>query len=326
MNLFNVGLGNNGGSMTLVRSANTLVNLGHEVIIVDGGKNKHTWTKLKAKHLIIRDTNQIPEADVIVATGMKSISSTNKSKIKNKFIWLRGWETWVFSEEKIINMLKNSSCIKIVNSICLQNKLNSFNINSEIIRPGYDFNEIYPLEIKKGKNIILGGLYSVPKHFTTKRTKWILEAVSSLKSDRILNVKLWMFGSPSDPKNNIIDKYFCQPDIQTKNKFYNKIDIWLSPNTLEGLHIVPAEAMLTGCPVIGTNSEMSGLQDYLIHNSTGLVSENDFDRFLANIIYLIQNKQKRLEMGRNARNKILGIGDRKTNMKKMISFIERNCK
>ena len=36
-NLINCGLGNNGGTQTIVRSANTLRELGHDVFIIDPG-------------------------------------------------------------------------------------------------------------------------------------------------------------------------------------------------------------------------------------------------------------------------------------------------
>ena len=72
-----VGLGNNGGSSTLVKSGNTLVDLGHEVTFVDHMRNMHTWTPLEAKHKIVkRDLSRLPSADIIIATGYKSVAHT----------------------------------------------------------------------------------------------------------------------------------------------------------------------------------------------------------------------------------------------------------
>ena len=45
--LRSVGLGNNGGSLTLIKSGNTLQDMGHEIYFIDSGKNKHTWEKLE---------------------------------------------------------------------------------------------------------------------------------------------------------------------------------------------------------------------------------------------------------------------------------------
>ena len=38
----------------------------------------------------------------------------------------------------------------------------------------------------------------------------------------------------------------------------------------EGLHLPPAEAMMTECAVVGTEAELSGIQDYIIPDETGL--------------------------------------------------------
>ena len=77
-NLLNTGLGNNGGSLTLIKSANMLKKMKHDVTVVDSGRNKNTWVALEAKHEIIPDHTRIPYADVIIATGIKSVDSTNK--------------------------------------------------------------------------------------------------------------------------------------------------------------------------------------------------------------------------------------------------------
>jgi len=136
------------------------------------------------------------------------------------------------------------------------------------------------------------------------------------------NIKLYMFGTNKNPKNKIIDEYLSNPNIIEKNKFFNEIDIFLSPSNLEGLHIVPQEAMLTECVVVGTNAELSGMQDYLIHEVSGLVSDNNFASFSTNVERLVVNKELRLSLGINARMKILTIGDRKTNMKKMVEYLK----
>jgi glycosyltransferase involved in cell wall biosynthesis len=315
-----VGLGNNGGSLTIIKSANTLFDLGEDVVIVDSGPLKYTWGPIKVPHIKINDINKI-DGDIIIGTGVGSISHTNDSKIKNKYFWVRGWETWNVSELKLINMLKESKTKKIVNSICLQKKLKTYGIESVIISPGHDFDEIFPLDIRKNnKKIILGGLYNEGKKRLKKRTSWILDCYSILKSK--YNIELHMFGSDGTPSSLFLDKFFKNPDIKLKNKVYNKIDIWLSPSELEGLHVAPAEAMLTECCVSGNNAELSGTKDYLIDHETGLVSENNFKSFLANVEILINHKTLRTELGKKGREKILFLGDRKKNMKKFIKLMK----
>lgn len=320
--LRSVGLGNNGGSSTIVKSANTLINLGHEIIFVDSVKNKHTWNQLKAKHIIPKTNSDIPSSDFIIATGYKSVRHTVKSpeRLGIKLHWIRGWETWQMPESKIVDNILKAPTKKLVNSICLQRKLKSFGSDSKIIRPGYDLNEITPTsQLSRGKEIILGGLNTKGKHWKIKRTKWIFDTYEYLKRKN-KHIKLWMFGNEKiNP--GMVDRYFLRPTIDEKNYFYNNVDVWLSPAMQEGLHMPPAEAMMTECPVVGTNADMSGTEDYLIDGYNGFVSKNNFQSFLKNVEILVNDKNLRNIYGKNARKKIENIGDRETNMKKLIKYL-----
>lgn len=318
-NLINTGIGNNGGSASVIKSANTLKSLGEDVIIIVNGKSNYTWSEINAPVVKVKDVNEI-DGDVIIATGINTLDSTNKSKISNKFIWIRGYEIWNVSEDKFIKMLKESKCKKIVNSIGLQNKLKKYSIESNIIRPGYDFEKLYPLNIRKNnKRIILGGLYNEGKKRSGKRTNWIFDVYNSLKKKHF--IELWMFGSDGTPKLHI-DNYIKNPDDTTKNEIYNKINIWLSTSELEGLHIPPAEALLTECCVVGVDCELSGTIDYLTNEETGILTKNDFHQFLSGVEKAINSKNIRKSLGRNGRNKILSLGNRKDNMKRMIELLK----
>jgi glycosyltransferase involved in cell wall biosynthesis len=317
-----VGLGNNGGSSTLIKSGNTLVDMGHEVTFVDSGKNQHTWTPLKAKHIRPSTNAAIPSADFIIATGYKSVATTMQSpgRLGHKCHWIRGWETWQMSESKIIDNVLNINNIKLVNSICLQRKLAKLGYPSKIIRPGYDLDDIKPMARypRKGKKTItLGGLYSKGKHWNIKRTQWIFDVHTELS--KRYDVELWMFGNDAIP-GRLVDHYFQRPDMNQKNYFFNNIDIWLSPAMQEGLHMPPAEAMMAGCPVVGTDADMSGTEDYLINEYNGLVSSNNFQSFSTNVEKLVSNETLRLELGNRARKSIEDLGDRKTNMQKLIDY------
>ncbi len=310
-----VGLGNNGGSSTLVKSGNALVELGHDVTFIDTMRNLHTWTPLKAKHVV---GQHLPKADYIIATGYKSVATTVSAppRCGQKVHWIRGWETWQMSEKRIVESVLKAPTIKMVNSVCLQRKLESYGCSSKIIRPGYDLQELTPNEKRKEKkNLVLGGLYTGKKHREIKRTKWIFDTYNMMNK----NVDLWMFGNDIIP-GGLVDNYFQRPDMKQKNYFYNNVDIWLSPAMQEGLHMPPAEAMMTGCPVVGTNANMSGTEDYLINEYSGLVSENNFKSFLKNVKKLINNENLRLELGKNARKMIEKLGDRKSNMQKLIEY------
>ena len=325
-NLMDVGLNNNGGSHTIIQSANTLTDLGHDVVIVDSGKNLYNWDILKCEHIIVDNVSKFPLADVIIATGLKSVQSTYTCSIPNKFHWIRGHETWVFPEDKIIEIYKQTpNIIKLVNGIGLQKKLLLFGIQSRILRPGYEVDKIFPTSVRQSvrkDKIVLGGLFNSldNKKRLTKRTLWIFKSYAKLSKE--YNISLAMYGSEGAPANSDEIYFVNNPTMVEKNKIYNMADIWLAPTELEGLHIPPAEALLTECPIVGTNTEMNGMWDYLDDNKTGLVSENNMEDFIDKVEILIRRKDLRLKLGTEGRKKILSIGTRRKNMEEFIKFLE----
>jgi glycosyltransferase involved in cell wall biosynthesis len=67
---------------------------------------------------------------------------------------------------------------------------------------------------------------------------------------------------------------------------------------------------------------MSGMQDYLIHEKTGLVSENNLDSFIQNVERLYKDKNLRLQLGKHARFTILDtVGCRKKAMGEFIDIL-----
>ena len=273
-NSMGCGLGPNGGSSTIVNSANALTRLGHEVYIIDSGKNQHKWTPLECKHLIIKEKSQIPKVDVAITTGFNTCRKTLELPAKIKVIWLRGWETWKIPEKKIVDNILSLPLIKIVNSIGLQNKLKQYGYDSEVIRPGHTIEDFFPKTLISNRFLILGGLYHT-KH-STKRHIWCIEAAKTLKK-KYPNLRLYMFGVSNIPKMPDVDLYLRQPEQTYKNYFYNDVDIWLSPSSLEGLHIIPQEVLLCEVPVVTTSAPLSGTRDYIVHSKTGLISENNLN-------------------------------------------------
>lgn len=328
-NIMGGGIENNGGSDTIVRSANTLTELGHEVTIIDTEAPRYTWGPIKARHVVIHCDNNwkyVGNTDVIVATGFGTVRKMLHLPIRYKamFHWIRGWETWHYPEAYIKSIVLNYPTIKLVNSTQLQNKLASCGLRSQIVIPGYDLDKFSVLDVRdNNEQIILGGLYSEGKKRSGKRTEWIIKTAKQLKKKH--NVKLWMYGLHENPHIDIIDRYFTNPTDRQKNEIYNYINIWLAPTELEGLHRPPAEAMLTKCPVVGTNAELSGLSDYLIHGHTGLVSQNNLTDFIRCTEELILSPVTRKMFGYNARQTVLSLGSRQTNMQKMVNVFSQHC-
>jgi hypothetical protein len=325
-NCLDSGLGPNGGSRTIVRSANTLRKEGNNVWIFNPKKEPaYTWDEIEVP-IIHEHFERIFKADAIIATSYSSVKSTMEfpDRLGKKYHWIRGFESWHHNEKEMIEIF-NQPTIKIVNSICMQNKLKEFNIDSKIIRPGYDFYETFPLNIRKSnETLTLGGLYSSGDKRSTKRVNWILKAVREIKEK--MRLRLIMFGSENSPHmNDPIDSFISNPSIYVKNSMYNECDIWLAPTCNDSLHMPPAEAMLTECCIVGTDAPMNGMKDYLINAETGIESFNNYESFRDSIIYaLLVGEETRLRFGKAGKAKISLIGTREYNMNILINYIDDN--
>jgi glycosyltransferase involved in cell wall biosynthesis len=111
--------------------------------------------------------------------------------------------------------------------------------------------------------------------------------------------------------------------MEQKNDFYNYVDVWMSPTMSEGLHLPPAEAGMTGCPTVGTDAPLSGLQDYLIHQKTGYVTKNNLKSFIDGVDIMIHNPGPRRKYGQAMIERLCEIGDRQKNMQKLIDLVEK---
>jgi glycosyltransferase involved in cell wall biosynthesis len=301
------------------------MDLGHKVTIVDNINCSYTWGEIRAEHRKIRNPADIPDADAVISTGFKTVieSLSFPARCGKRFHWIRGWETWTYPGQYIRSTILGYPVTRMVNGVQLQQKLAGYGVASHLVRPGYDFDKFFFSEanMRSSGCVVVGGLYNTGKKRGSKRTEWILETAARLKRE-YNNVNLTIFGVHENPKIDVIDTYHQLPPQNLTNTIYNLIHIWLAPTMLEGLHKPPAEAMLTECPVVGTDAELSGMSDYLVHNKTGLVAENNLDSFVEHVSLLVADKELRRRLGKQARQAVLALGNRQDNMQKMVEVLE----
>ena len=71
-------------------------------------------------------------------------------------------------------------------------------------------------------------------------------------------------------------------------------------NSIEGFGIAYIEAAQYGIPSIASN--VGGTPEAVLHNKTGLII-NNFNELDESIKNLVENKQNRIELGQNAKNR-----------------------
>lgn len=332
-NAMNCGLGNNGGTQTIVLSANTLVDMGHDVSIVNSMKNQHTWNQLKAKHIIINHKNKrkIPECDCIIGTGIKTFKSTlNCDQANKKFHWIRGWETWQLSEQKMVDMFeKNYKNIHLLtNGAGIQNKLKRLDIPSTIQLAGLDLDktDIVYESVWDNRELNIGGL--VNTRHKTKQTDFIYNIFSyvSKMASHHYNVNLYTYGAEEVKRKPLRQHHhISHPSNKIKNKIYKKVNFWISSSISEGFHIPPAEFMQVnnGGVVLGIDSDLNGTKQYLHQGKTGFLFNNDWKEIADFILQNLEYGNAMSEISNNAYNYIRDeIGSRKHNMKKLVEILE----
>ena len=298
-NLHRVGLGNNGGSRTIIKSAETLAKMGQEVVIASDVKNCYTWEKLDSRVKFVL-SKRIPKGDAIIATGIRSVPSTVSSNFKKKYYFIRGFEVWAAKKQELVKSYKSLKCI--VNSSWLQKMLKSNGVKSSLVYNGLDFDDFY--NMNQDRIYALGGLYS--KRHKTKNYPFIEGCAVS-----------------GDFKLASLNKDIKAATPESLNEWYNKIRVWISPSELEGLHNPPMEASLSGCTLVATNHPRSGTSDYAINNETALVYEHGNRKDAIRSIRKLSDENLRKELNGNMVSLLKDkIGTREKNMAKFLEIIK----
>ncbi len=317
--LFNAsqcGLGNNGGTKTIIRSAETLQDMGHDVKIL-AGVNKYTWHKPKVDivdcgeylgSLLSMSVDALPDVENGLDINMVSVSVWDLAhsiaffdaeNIKH-FWWCRGWEKWVNGEQWLIDLSKkfvNAGGKIIVNASWLVDQFkDKCDIDVELCFAGLDLD--YWKKSKQDDVYTIGAM-KYERH-KTKRS----DLIEKLKSHIIKENKysFYAMGIDSDYGNNQV------------RDFYSCCDIIFTPTELEGFHNVGAEANLCGCLVFCNRMHSNGMGDYATEETAECFS--GWDELLSKLENPDFSKVPKMQ-------KVLRemVGSREENMTKLVELI-----
>ena len=187
----------------------------------------------------------------------------------------------------------------------MQELLKRKGVNSHLVYNGLDF-DLFKKEIpSQDRQYPFAGLFN--KRHKTKRWEDIREVATKANLRCLLLNK--------DIKNATPTRL---------NNWYNNIKVWMAPTELEGLHNPPMEASLSGCGLVCTDHERSGMSDYAIHNETALVypsrnldvASDYVKKLLSDDVLLNRLNNNMIELLREK------IGTREENAKKFIKALE----
>jgi len=305
-NGLNSGLGNNGGSRTIIKCCEVLNSLGHSCDII---ANVDNFSWFDHKPVI----NYLPtNLDAIISIAAVDVPLTLRIAVPVKAWYIRGHESWANPEHLLVDYYKNENILNVVNSNGLKQLLSTWGADSYVIYQGIDFDWWEDRKLRKDGIIRIGCLYGSK---LTKRWQDFVKLHSILGDEKYEYVSI----GDVKPKSNFIKKSWANINHDELCNVYSSCDIWFAPTELEGLHNVPIEAALCGCLIVCGDEPMNGMiYDYAFPNNTAMVYDRKDIKHAAE---LIKNPNWEL-IGRMQKHIKENIGSRETNIKKLVKLLE----
>jgi hypothetical protein len=300
------GLGNNGGSRTVLKCAEVLNSLGHRCDVISSADN-FTWFDHDP---IIR---YVPDdLDAIINVAAVDVVSTLNTGVPVKVWYIRAHELWSNPEHLLRDYYRNDSIINIVNSKGLQQQLATYGADSYVVYQGLDFDWWGDRKLRPKDKIRIGCL-----HTTQPRKRW----EDFKKLSEILGHGHYEYvGMGShNCKDGFLTEFIHNANVEQLNNLYSSCHIWFAPTDSEGLHNVPMEANLCGCLVVCSDHPLNGMVlDYAFEDTAMIYRFGDLN-YASELIRnpdwsLIDNMRKFV---------IDKIGSRETNMMKLIDILEK---
>jgi len=210
----------------------------------------------------------------------------------NRFIWRKAKKVVALSNGLRLTALRTSPKQSI-----------------DVIPNGVETDIFKPLSKKKKRDKKFG-LITVSRLINRKGIDHILKALAELRDEKI---SLLIVGTGSYESylkkmchelelDNIVTFYGYCPRERLP-ELYNKADVFILPSLAESFGIVFAEAMACGLPVIG--GKTGGVPDLIKDENGILVEPGNIREIKDAIVTMEQDQQKRINMGKANRQKVL---------------------
>jgi len=297
-------LSNNGGTRTVLKSAATLRELGHEVSIV-AHKDKFTWFK---HH---KPVHSIPaNADHIIAVSisdLKQLLRTYRGHARLGY-WARPYETWQMPMEKVlkwIRALQKRNGVLMCNSSWQVEELAKNGIKARVMFAGLDE------DWHAGDNRVINRIGCLCSKRASKR--WD----SFIRLHKMLGPTFEFVAFGSIACNDaFLSQYLQNPSHEDLERLYQSCAFFFCPNVREGFYNCGYEAALCGCLLLVSSYAENGMSDYATPTTAHIFgSLEDAVAEIANADF-----EKIPQMNRA----LAAIGNRRTNMKRMVETLNES--
>lgn len=245
-----------GGVAVIFEHVRILVEQGHDATLtVPSSELSVDWTS--PDHLVgIDRADQMPDADVIVATASQSVPLVWQMPPSkgDKFYFVQGYESlWCGNVDWTYRLPMK----KMVVSKWLQGIMSeSFGHDSVVVHPAIDHETFRPT----GSGGRTGRRVLVMDHVTRLiKGTWVAIQAVELARRKVPDLELIVFGAaPSENGFGRVAEWHRHPTSRQLAELYSSCDVFLYPTIADGFSLPPLEAMACGTAVITTNHAGTG--------------------------------------------------------------------
>lgn len=323
INFLNDGHRNCGGCLQIIKYANLLSDMGHEVFLTYTHSFSFDLMEVKGTRVYSPELSatEVPDADAVICSSWfmaRKLADLPQSK-GVKFAYLQDFENWSGSSEEIIANWRQPVHLIAVARYLEDAAMNHVSKKADRLPYGIDFDIFRPGDsIPPEKEIVVGGLYNA---MPRKRFNDLLAVVETARKNGV-PVKLELFGAAQQPDGLPEGTgYIAYPSREELRTMMGRCHVWLAMSEQEGLHIPPMEAMACGAVPICT--DIGGMRDYCLDRETGYqVRVGDINRAAERIEHLHANPARWAALSKGALDHIHAMGSEKENAARMVDLFE----
>lgn len=284
------GLGISGGLAVILKHANYLLSIGHDVSLITLGDIEDiSWTDNDVPIYSYSDDYALENIDLLIATAWNTEPYLDEINAKRRMYFVQSDERRFIDEKslkKTIGEGYSQDYEYFTEAFWIQKMFHQeFGVPAFYVPNGVDrkmFNPCEPIEPKgKRKRVLIEGPIDIP-------FKAVEDCYNAVKD---LDCEIWIVSSSGKPKPGWRhDKFFEKIPQTMMASIYSSCDIFIKMSRIEGFFGPPLEAMACGCvPVVG---KVTGWDEYIVDGYNALAVElKDVEGAKAAVLSLIEDQE-----------------------------------
>ena len=292
-----------GGSFVIFEHALRLMEYGHKVVMITENslskdKKELDWHK-RARTLEWLSFGQVNDKeisfDIVIATWWKTFYELHRVKSLQYAYFVQSIESkfYAASEKPLCKLVESTYALDvpiITEATWIKEYLNNnYHENAWLVKNGIR-KDVYALNgdfIEPRNENKLRVLVEGPLHVDFKNVPKTIELCKKSNADEI-----WLLTSTEIDKVDGVDRVFSRVPVEKTADIYRSCDVIVKLSYVEGMFGPPLEMFHCGGTAIVY--DVTGHDEYIVHNINGLVVKTDDDEQVVNYINELKKDRKKL--------------------------------